>query len=131
MRQLYKPFVIFSLNAGTALFEADILKREGFLPFKPLVGMYEGKKEKSYLFPLAGWDDIARESELARVKALAAKFNQKTVLVVYGDRSSALHPVSKAGKIKDFGVFREVSEYTAKKNSAYTYDPATGKYYVA
>lgn len=125
-----KPFIILALNAGNTRLEVDILRKNGVRDdqVRYLLGVYTHQddrqvSEHSYLVVCDG----AKQRE--ELIALAEQFKQESVLIVNADRSAELYYIA-AGRTEHLNQWSEVSEYTAKQEKSYTFDPVTGKYYV-
>lgn len=125
-----KPFIIFALHGSNVRFAMDIIQNRGIRreQIKPVTGTYTHKdghqvSENSYLVV---YDN---EQQKADIVELAQANNQESVLLVGADRFAELYYIDDKRTVY-LGQFSEVSEYTAKLEKAYTYDPAKDKYYV-
>ncbi len=124
-------FVIIALNREFK----DETEEKGFwykygFQYKKVYGVYKGEHERSYVIPVdpdeGAWD-------VGALRSIAYCANQESILVVHGDGSAFLHYTSdqRYGEVEYLGQWRDVPESVAKGSDCYTYDPQTGKYYLA
>lgn len=126
MRELsFRPIAILALNAGSEEHERAILAANGFNANKPLVGVYKGQEERSWLVALSDTEDAR-----AKLVELAAAYDQESVLFSGMDRYSVLHYVED-GREEQLGVLRAVPAGVAKGKDCYTFDPVSGEYFIA
>ena len=119
-----KPFVIFAINSDMdSRAEQDLIGAFLGKSVKKLTGCYNGKTEHSYLVVLDN------EEDLILVRDLAAIYNQESILYVDNEREAKLHYLSQPSQ-KRLGRWSNVSAPVAISSDCYTFDPATGRYYV-
>lgn len=95
------------------------------VPFKPLQGVYKGKKERSY---------IVNEKDMFKVVMEGLVSNEESVLLLKGMQENG-RPAELIYK-KDLshepiGFFKEATKEYAMQQDNYTHDPVSGAYYVA
>ena len=116
-----KPAIIFALNAGSTGYEESLLNGLG-IHCKVLIGSYKKVTEYSY---------IADASDLDKLKSLLRETNQESVLYLDNQRNAyLLYALDNYTEQKYIGDWTEVSQQTALKEDAYTFDIETGKYYI-
>lgn len=91
---------------------------------KPVVGVYQGTRETSFVVA------VPDETALVRACALATLAEQESVLYIDADRTATLLYLATGARV-DLGRFRAVSESEARAADAYTFDPLTDTYYRA
>ena len=124
MKQVtFTKIAILALNLDTQKEEEKALTDAG-LKFKPLMGVYKGQSERSYLVPLT-------VHNTGLVFGLARKYNQESILISDIDRSTKLVYLKGHGSEESIGVLTHVSEGKAKSHDGYTYDPKSNQYWVA
>ena len=131
MKAQIRSFVIIALNREFK----DEIEEKGFwdqydFRYKKVYGVYKGEHERSYVIPVDP-DEGARD--VGALRSIAYLNNQESILVVHGDGSAYLHYTSDPwyGHVEFIGRWRDVPEGEAKASDCYTYDPHTGRYYLA
>lgn len=125
MRASHAPVVIFSLAQIPEIFEMfDTWARCG--AGKRVVGSYKGEKEQSYMLP-------ASDFYVRGLPEVCARHEQESVLYLDGQRGAWLRFAPEYGESgqKYLGQWREVPEAVAASRDAWTYDPQSGRFYVA
>ncbi len=126
MRTLNKQILIFStyqsthpevLNSMNHSNTMKLLKSRG-VPFKELVGVYDGTQEKSILVPV---------KYRGTVESLCDKYSQECYLESHSDRFCEL--IYPDGSKVGIGTLREMSTEEVLEIDNYTYDPSTDKYW--
>ena len=115
-------FIILALNLGDEVEEHTVLADAG-LKFKQLDGMYNGEKERSYLVPFVSADEFSVILNLAR------SYDQESILVSDEYRECQLLFLN-TNKVEYLGELTAVSESEARRESAYTFDPVSGTYWI-
>lgn len=95
--------------------------------FGVLQGRYQGFNEQTFL--LESTDYGIHEDNVALALELADQFSQESILVVDNEDVATIVTVSGRESVV-IGRFTEVSEDEAKRESAYTFDPLSGRYFV-
>lgn len=117
---------IISLNTSTVRRDVNVLEFAGFEP-KLFTGSYQHLdgtivSESSYRV------EVRTESELVRLKELAASYNQESILVLDGDNNATLVYLERYLTI-DLGVFTRCTEEEAVSQPNYSYDE-NGDYWI-
>jgi uncharacterized protein (DUF2147 family) len=89
------------------------------IEYNKVQGMYEGNGEESFVLK-----NTPKNAEI--VQKFAEKFNQDSVL--HTDKEGNANLIFKDRK-EPIGKVREITPEEAKGMTAYTFDPASGKYY--
>lgn len=105
----------------------DLLRREG-VSYRLLMGVWQGNEERSIM--LESTDVRQHEQHVELALSLARLFRQDAVLEVANDGAAILHDVAGGSGTRAIGTFQEASGDLAKMQDGYTYDPATGKFYI-
>ncbi len=122
MRDQNKKCIILALNSGSIIEDLKQIRKLG-LPFKCLVGSYEGTLEDSYLIT------YETMSNLRKIEILADKFSQESILILNEDRDTFLYYLDGTA-YDDLGKFTEVSRAKAYENKNWSLDLSTGRYYI-
>ena len=131
MRQINKEIVIFSvyrekskhenlLNHTETMLELD----SAGIKYTELVGYYKGSKELSLMIGLHNLDLAI---------SIAKYFNQESILISKSDRSTYLMDLTHyydSYEEEYIGTLKPTSEFVAKKQHSYSYNPETDSYFV-
>ncbi len=124
-------------NEYYAIFASDMddlktseIFTEHYIPFKRLLGKYNGKEETSY---------IANLKDMEHIASLSVIDNQESILFLspefkFGRKAKLIYKNNMSASPTDFTFvdtyFRDTDEFTAKSQDSYTYDPSTNTYYI-
>ena len=124
-----KPIAIISAEKA-GLTEGDNLQRTYSLkedlealglPYKAVLGMFEGTKEQSFVVV------IKDHNQLFILSDLAEKYNQDSIL--YRNEYEDTYLLD-GFNMKYIGKFVQVPEYVAKRKPTYTHDMTNNSYYI-
>lgn len=89
---------------------------------EPVKGCYKGQEEDSFKV------NVNDPIDLGVVDAAARHFEQESYLVIDAERIAWLYYLK--GRTQRLGEFVAVSEFEAKAQDAWTFDPESGTYFI-
>ena len=131
------PFVVLSAERTeytpevnqwrTQSLESQLSARD--LQFRPVLGVYKGHAEASFLVFLPPVPDHAAYT-LTMLRQLGRRWGQESVLHVDANRLAVLLFTDNRAPI-ELGAWETVSPATAQNADGYTYSPDTDSFYIA
>lgn len=127
----YPALIIFALNTELTEEKEREFIEDIIGPVVPVIGVYKGEQERSYLVGAYNFD---KEAFNLMLKQSRNGNGQECILYLDNQRQAYLLPqeddYSFGPNYTHLGTFRAVPEAVAKKHDAYTID-ADGRYFIA